>query len=158
MAEFVAGPIPHGQRDGRRYPLSAHRHRRRRGPDRGDPCLVRLRPAAGPRRPARAKGLRRRGASPTGRGARDGFLAWAPDLAIDLVAPTGDPGYVRAKVTASRDAGCRLVWVVDQGKETVTVWTPDRRSRVCRDDDVVDGGDVLPGYTVAVSEVFGSTW
>jgi len=65
---------------------------------------------------------------------------------------------VRAKVTASRDAGCRLVWVVDQGKETVTVWTPDRRSRVCRDDDVVDGGDVLPGYTVAVSEVFGSTW
>ncbi len=89
---------------------------------------------------------------------RDEFLARAPDLAINLVAPTDDAGYVGDKVAAYLDAGSRLVWVVDPGDETVTVWTPDRRSRIYRGEETLDGGDVLPGYTVAVSQIFESTW
>jgi len=91
-------------------------------------------------------------------GERDDFLARAPDLAINLVAPTDDAGYVRDKVTAYLDAGSRLVWVVDPREETATVWAPGRSSRVYRGDETLDGGNVLSGFTVAVSEIFESTW
>ena len=113
----------------------------RRDPD--APLAPRVSVVAGPRPPAEE---------------RDEFLARAPDLAINLVAPTDDADHVRDKVAAYLDAGSRLVWVVDPGDETVTVWTPDRRSRFCRGDETLDGGDVVPGYTVAVSQIFESTW
>jgi Uma2 family endonuclease len=48
----------------------------------------------------------------------------------------------------------RLVWVVDPAARTVTVYVPgDEDERVLRDDDTLDGGDLLPGFSVPVAEI-----
>lgn len=83
-----------------------------------------------------------------------GFLALAPDLAIEIISPSETARRVAAKVAAYLDAGCRLVWVVEPRQRTVTAWTPDRQSRVFRADETLDGGDVLPGFTVPLANVF----
>ena len=58
------------------------------------------------------------------------------------------------KVMDYLDAGTRLVWVVHPGRRIVTVYYPDRTARVLGAGDELDGGDVLPGFRLAVAEIF----
>ncbi len=85
---------------------------------------------------------------------RVGPWPMAPDLAVEVISPSERSRLVAAKVTAYLDGGCRLVWIVEPRRRTVTVWTPDRISGVYREGDVLDGGEVLPGFTMTVAVVF----
>ena len=51
-------------------------------------------------------------------------------------------------------AGCHAVWVADPAAQTVTVHQAARPVEVFHMGDHVTGGDLLPGFTLAVSEVF----
>ena len=46
------------------------------------------------------------------------------------------------------------MWVVDPGRRTVAVHQPGREPEVLRGDDVLDGGEVLPGFAVALAYLF----
>jgi Uma2 family endonuclease len=83
-----------------------------------------------------------------------GFFPGPPDLAVEVLSPDDRPGYVREKVAEWLEAGTRAVWVVDPRKRTVTVHGPAAETRVLRDTDTLRGGDVLPGFAVAVREIF----
>lgn len=50
--------------------------------------------------------------------------------------------------------GVRLVWVVDPRAETVTVHRPDADAFTLGAGDVLDGGDVLPGFILPVADIF----
>jgi Uma2 family endonuclease len=52
------------------------------------------------------------------------------------------------------DVGVRMIWVVHPIQRTVTVYRPDRSAHVFYDEDTLDGGDVLPGFTLLVAEIF----
>ena len=54
----------------------------------------------------------------------------------------------------TRDAGVRLVWYVYPKKRSIHVFTSPIESTVKGLDDVVDGGDVLPGFRFVVRELF----
>ena len=51
-------------------------------------------------------------------------------------------------------AGTRLVWVLWPKSRTVTVYWPDGTARELGPGETLTGGDVLPGFTVAVSDLF----
>ena len=51
-------------------------------------------------------------------------------------------------------AGVKLVWLVDPAQDTVTVFRSDASVIVLREGDILDGGDVLPGFSVAVADIF----
>jgi Uma2 family endonuclease len=85
---------------------------------------------------------------------QDGYLRLAPDLAVEVISPSDRAGQVSDKVAEYLDAGVRLLWVIEPRRRTVTVYTPDRHARILREGDELDGGDVLPGLTVAVAELF----
>ncbi len=85
---------------------------------------------------------------------RPGFLAGAPDLAVEVLSPDDRPGYVREKVAEWLEAGTQAVWVVDPRKRTVNVHEPDREPRLLEATDTLHGGDVLPGFELAVGEIF----
>jgi Uma2 family endonuclease len=83
----------------------------------------------------------------------EGFLPIAPDLAVEVVSPGDRWSEVLTKVNEYLAAGVRLVWVVDPRTETVHVYRLGRVEQLSAD-DTLDGGDVLPGFALLVSEIF----
>jgi len=82
------------------------------------------------------------------------FLELAPDLAVEVVSPSDSANEVHEKVLEYLRAGVQLVWVVHPIQRTVTVYTEGPIARVLGDGDTLDGGDLLPGFTLAVTEIF----
>jgi Uma2 family endonuclease len=78
----------------------------------------------------------------------------APDLAVEVLSPSDAPAEVRTKVAEYLAAGTRLVWVVDPESRTVTVYPSLFAPRVIGEGDLLDGFDVVPGFSVRVGEVF----
>lgn len=83
-----------------------------------------------------------------------GFLNLAPDLVVEVVSPSDRQADGHAKVIEYLRAGVQLVWVVDPVNRDVSVYLPDRTSRILTGDDVLDGGTVLPGFQLPLPEVF----
>jgi Uma2 family endonuclease len=51
-------------------------------------------------------------------------------------------------------AGCRLVWYVDPELREVRVFVSPDSSRLVTIDGTLEGGDVLPGFSVKLRDVF----
>jgi Uma2 family endonuclease len=84
-----------------------------------------------------------------------GRFEMAPDLVVEVVSPDED---VFKKVREYIAAGTRLVWTVYPDEKTVYVFRPaegaELRVQQFGLDDTLDGGDVLPGFTLPVREIF----
>jgi len=85
---------------------------------------------------------------------RQCFLDVVPDLAIEVLSPSNTAVEMADKVLAYLESGPRLVWVVDPFRKVVTVYTADRTARILSETDTLDGGDVFPGFTLSVAEIF----
>jgi Uma2 family endonuclease len=85
---------------------------------------------------------------------QQGFPEVAPDLVVEIVSPSDRANEVTDKVMEYLDAGVKLVWVVHPRQRIVTVYTPDRIAHILREEDELDGGDVLPGFRLLVEEIF----
>jgi Uma2 family endonuclease len=85
----------------------------------------------------------------------DGYLAGAPDLAVEVLSPSDDPVDVQQKVRDFLESGALLVWIVAPRARTVTVYRPDGSARLLRDQEVLDGEQVLPGLAIPLAELFG---
>jgi Uma2 family endonuclease len=83
-----------------------------------------------------------------------GYPALAPDLAVEVLSPNDRPGEVLAKVGDWLSAGCRLVWVVDPVRQTARVYRADGTESHLTDRDVLDGEEVLPGFSCPLASVF----
>ncbi|MFN7842202.1 MAG: Uma2 family endonuclease, partial [Pirellula sp.] len=51
-------------------------------------------------------------------------------------------------------AGVELLWIVDHRARSVTVFRSTQDVTVCLDDQMLDGGKVLPGWQVSIAELF----
>lgn len=85
---------------------------------------------------------------------RSTFVEIPPDLVVEVNSPSDRISDVTDKVMIYLDAGVRMVWVVDPRRRIVTVYIPDHTAKILTTDDELDGGDVLPGFRLAVSEIF----
>jgi Uma2 family endonuclease len=47
-----------------------------------------------------------------------------------------------------------IVWVVNPVKQTVEVYEPGQPSRVLRSGETLEGGQLLPGFKLAVKAIF----
>ena len=85
------------------------------------------------------------------------YIPIPPDLAVEVNSPNDRPGEVLEKVGWWLEHGVRLVWVVDPGTQTVAVYPGDAAAgvpRVLGRADTLDGGNVLPGFALPLTEVF----
>jgi Uma2 family endonuclease len=76
-----------------------------------------------------------------------------PDLAVEVLSPTNSAHEIRVKVVNYLSVGT-TVWVVDPDRKLVEVYRPGQRVSTFDADDTLDGGDVLPGFSVAVQDIF----
>ena len=82
------------------------------------------------------------------------YMELAPDIAIEVVSPSDRAGKVAEKVDEYLEYGVRLVWLLYPRRRSVVVHTPDRIARTLRSTKMLDGGAVLPGFAVAVADIF----
>jgi Uma2 family endonuclease len=87
---------------------------------------------------------------------KKGFVPFAPDIAIEVLSPSDSQVDVEEKVEEWLAAGAARVWVVNPRARTVTVHRSGRDPRVLRSNDVLDGEEVCPGFSVRVGEIFES--
>jgi Uma2 family endonuclease len=78
----------------------------------------------------------------------------APDLAVEVLSKGNTPKEMDRKRREYFKAGVRLVWCVDPKKRTVEVFSSPQDSRVITEKQILDGGDVLPGFTLPVKRIF----
>ena len=82
-----------------------------------------------------------------------GYAKIAPDLVVEIVSPGDRRGEVLAKVGDWLNAGSVLVWVIDPVKRAAQVYRADGDVGLVAEDGVLEGEDVLPGWTCRLDEV-----
>jgi len=86
--------------------------------------------------------------------APDKFLLGAPDLAVEVLSPSDRLQQVHRKLDRYFEHGVRLIWWIDWTKEQVHIYTPDSISALTRPNDILSGGNVLPGFRSRLSRIF----
>jgi Uma2 family endonuclease len=77
-----------------------------------------------------------------------------PDLAVEVISRSNTPKEMNEKLKEYFEKGVRLVWYVRPRSRVVDVYTmPDHYTRLTASMRL-DGGDVLPGFSVPVGELF----
>jgi Uma2 family endonuclease len=85
--------------------------------------------------------------------------AWdvVPDLAVEVVSPTDLYYDVMEKLWDYIGAGVRLVWIIYPPRRLVYVYRTPNEARILHAADELDGGDVLPGFSLGVASLFDDT-
>ncbi len=83
--------------------------------------------------------------------------AWAvvPDLAVEVISETNRTRDDLAKVREYFAAGVRLVWLVVPGLELVYAYSSPTSVHVLTREDILDAGDILPGFALPLADFFG---
>ena len=84
----------------------------------------------------------------------EGHCRIAPDLAVEVISPNDLYSEVEVKVDEYLQAGVTLVWVIDPATHTVRVHRANGSVADLKEDDELDGENVLPEFRCAVRELF----
>ena len=83
-----------------------------------------------------------------------GYGEIVPDLAVEVVSFDETMREVSDKARMWLSYGVPLAWVVCPNWQRVYVHPWDGATTMLHEDDTLDGGDVLPGFSCAVSDIF----
>lgn len=87
-------------------------------------------------------------------GKQTGYWPEAPDLAVEVISPHDRYTEVDEKVADWLVAGTRMVIVVNPRNKTVRVHRSPTDVVSLTIDDTLDGGDVVPGWRMPLTEIF----
>ena len=87
-------------------------------------------------------------------GPAEGHGRVAPDLVVEVISPNDDASGLRRKIREFLKAGVPLIWVVDHEARDIQVTRADRTGELLLEGDALDGGAVLPGFSVPVAALF----
>lgn len=82
------------------------------------------------------------------------MLRLAPEFVVEVISPSEPLRSVEKKRTEYLASGVLLLWQVDARDRSVVAYEPDGTSRAYIGNDVLPGGDVVPGYELPVTELF----
>jgi Uma2 family endonuclease len=87
-------------------------------------------------------------------GDTDDWWPGAPDLAVEVLSPDDTYSEVRQKVGLWLGAGARMVLVVDPRRRVVEVHRAATPLRELTEADVLEGEEVVPGWSLPVARLF----
>jgi Uma2 family endonuclease len=79
-----------------------------------------------------------------------------PDIAIEIVSPKQGVNTLVRRCLWYVQNGVRMALLVDPNDESVIVFRPSAPALALRGADVIDFGEVIPGFELAVEELFGA--
>ena len=83
----------------------------------------------------------------------DGYLDIPVDLIVEVISPRDIAELVEQKLRAYQASGVRLIWAIYPKARSIRVLSLNGGDRRIFEGDVLTGEDVLPGFSVPVSEV-----
>ena len=83
-----------------------------------------------------------------------GYAEVVPDLVVEVTSPSDSRREAHDKARMWLSHGVGLVWVVYPDTRTVDVHTPGEAVATLHESEALDGLDVVPGFSCAVSYVF----
>ena len=84
-----------------------------------------------------------------------GFPEGAPDLAIEVKSPTNTYAEMARRGEMWLEYGCRMAWIAYPERQTIAVHRPGQAPETLGVDDTLDGGALLPGFSIPVRRIFG---
>jgi Uma2 family endonuclease len=85
---------------------------------------------------------------------KDPIPTLVPDLVIEILSKSNTAKEMKRKRGEYLSQGVSLVWEIDPRKRTATVYQPDGSKTVLSESDRLDGGNVLPGFSLELRELF----
>ena len=85
---------------------------------------------------------------------KEGFFPSFPDLAVEVTEPSDLDSEIEDRVRVWLESGTRLVMVVDLKTKTVEVHRSFSDNQILTEENTLKGGDVVPGWTLSLSELF----
>ena len=84
----------------------------------------------------------------------EAIAAISPDLAVEVISPSNTKKEIARKLREYFASGTRLAWIVQPRTRTVEVYTSATEKQVLSIKQSLDGGDVLPGFRLALTRLF----
>lgn len=78
----------------------------------------------------------------------------APDLAVEVLSESNTKKEIEKKVKEYLNSGTRLIWIIDPVTRSAVVHRPSAVPQQVAPDGVLDGADVLPGFALALVDLF----
>jgi Uma2 family endonuclease len=86
--------------------------------------------------------------------APDDYFEGAPELAIEVVSPSDSAQDLEIKVEQYLEAGATQVWVIYPATKRVHIFHPGDRPTILDETQTLEGGDLLPGFSIKVADLF----
>jgi Uma2 family endonuclease len=82
------------------------------------------------------------------------FLQGAPDFVVEVLSRGDHRRIIEGKLDKYFEHGAKLAWVVDPKGQAVTVHEPDKVTSVNGLDSTLTAGNLLPGFSCKLREIF----
>lgn len=84
----------------------------------------------------------------------DGYFEGSPELVVEVVSPSDTADDLETKVEQYLRFGSKQVWVVFPKRKRIHVYRPGVPRATLERHETLTGGDLLPGFSVKVSDLF----
>ena len=84
----------------------------------------------------------------------DGYLEVVPELVVEIVSPSDTAQDVSEKIAMWLEFGVSMALEVRPATRSILVHRPGQPPITLSGDDALDGGDILPGFSLSLSEIF----
>jgi Uma2 family endonuclease len=91
---------------------------------------------------------------PDGKAPTEPVPQLAPALAVEVLSKSNTDAEMRIKLREYFDSGVLAVWMLDPDAQSLRIYDAPERYRQLTRDDTLDGGEVLPDFSVRVGEFF----
>jgi len=85
---------------------------------------------------------------------RKKFAHVCPDFVIELLPETDHKQTLQEKMKEWMDNGCQLAWLIDPFNKETMIYDGAGRTATMKFNETLDGGKVLPGFTLRLEEIF----
>lgn len=82
------------------------------------------------------------------------FASVIPDLAVEVYSPGDTQRELHEKIALYFNAGTRQVWVIFPKSRAVYVYHSETAVTILKDESIIEGGAVLPGFQIKVNDLF----
>lgn len=82
------------------------------------------------------------------------YIPFPPDLAVEVMSISDRKRDLDRKAHRYLDSGTRMVWLVQPASRSVTIYRQNLEPIEIRENGMLEGFDVLPGFSMPVADVF----